>query len=238
VIEPLPENPILVALDVESAERAVRLAKAVAPHVGGFKVGLELLMGPGPATVAAVGALGKPVFADAKLHDIPTTVGRAASQLGRLGTRWVSVHGSGGRAMLEAAGEGLAEGAGGRPAGLLAITVLTSLSPSHLAVAGFPSPGKLTARLARLAGEAGCEGVVCSPRELRVVAEVAPGLRRVTPGIRPAGTDANDQARTATPEEALRHGADLLVVGRAITGARDPVEAAAELASAVLAERL
>ncbi|MGH9166569.1 MAG: orotidine-5'-phosphate decarboxylase [Acidimicrobiia bacterium] len=234
---PLPENPILLALDVESAERAVRLAKAVAPHVGGFKVGLELLMGPGPATVAALGALGKPVFADAKLHDIPTTVGRAAYQLGRLGTRWVSVHGAGGRAMLEAGEEGLAEGAGGRPAGLLAITVLTSLSASHLADAGLPSPGKLTARLARLAGEAGCEGVVCSPRELRVVADVAPGLRRVTPGIRPAGTNADDQARTATPGEALRHGADLLVVGRAITGARDPVEAAAELARTVLADR-
>jgi orotidine-5'-phosphate decarboxylase len=236
VTGPLPENPILVALDVESAERAVRLAKAVAPHVGGFKVGLELLMGPGPATVAALGALGKPVFADAKLHDIPSTVGRAASQLGRLGTRWVSVHGAGGRAMLEAAAEGLAQGAGGRPAGLLAITVLTSLSPSHLAEAGLPSPGRLTARLARLAEEAGCEGVVCSPRELRVVADMAPGLRRVTPGIRPAGTDGNDQARTATPEEALRHGADLLVVGRAITGAHDPVKAAAELARVVLAE--
>ena len=222
-----PFNPILVALDVNTAEEAVRLAKALSPDVGGFKVGLELMMGPGPAVVATLATLGKPVFADAKLHDIPTTVGRAARQLGRLGARWVTVHAAGGSRMLRSAVEGLQEGAGGRPAGILAVTVLTSMTGDDLAEAGMSgTPGRQTARLARLAAAAGCEGVVCSPEELGVVAQVAPGLLRVTPGIRLAGTETHDQSRTADPAEAIKRGADYLVVGRPIVRASDPGAAA------------
>jgi orotidine-5'-phosphate decarboxylase len=220
-------NPILVALDVNTAEEAVRLAKALSPEVGGFKVGLELLMGPGPGVVASLAALGRPVFADAKLHDIPTTVGRAARQLGRLGARWVTAHAAGGTRMLRSAVEGLAEGAGGRPAGILAVTVLTSMTAEDLAEAGVSgTPGRQTARLARLATSAGCEGVVCSPEELGVIAQVAPALLKVTPGIRPPGTETHDQSRTASPAEAIRRGADYLVIGRPIVRASDPGAAA------------
>ncbi|HSL24968.1 MAG TPA: orotidine-5'-phosphate decarboxylase [Acidimicrobiia bacterium] len=220
-------NPLLVALDFASAEEAVRAAKPLASHVGGFKVGLELLLGPGPATVAAIRQLGVPVFADAKLHDIPRTVERAARHLGRLGARWVTVHAAGGLKMIEAAVSGLREGAGGREAGVLGVTVLTSMEPSELATVGVGgTPGKQTARLARLAAAAGAEGVVCAVRELGDVGQVAPRLLKVTPGIRPAGADRDDQARVATPAEAVRRGADLIVVGRPITRAKDPVAAA------------
>jgi orotidine-5'-phosphate decarboxylase len=234
---PSPPNPILVALDVNTAEEAVRLAGILSPHVGGFKVGLELLMGPGPGVVAALAALGKPVFADAKLHDIPTTVARAARQLARLGARWVTVHAAGGSRMLDAALEGLNEGAGGRPTGLLGVTVLTSISTDDLAELGVSSsPGRHTARLAKLAAAAGCEGVVCSPEELGVIAQVAPGLLRVTPGIRPSCIDPNDQRRTATPTAAIRRGADYLVIGRPIVRAPDPAAAASAIHESIAAD--
>jgi orotidine-5'-phosphate decarboxylase len=220
-------NPILVALDVGTAEEAVRLAKLLNPYVGGFKVGLELLMGPGPGVVAAIAALGKPVFADAKLHDIPSTVARAARQLSRLGARWVTIHASGGNRMLNAAAEGLEEGAAGRPSGLLAVTVLTSMTGDDLTETGVSgSPGRQTARLAKLAAGAGCEGVVCAPTELGVIAQVAPGLLKVTPGIRPPAFAGDDQRRIASPAEAMERGADYLVIGRPILGATDPVAAA------------
>jgi orotidine-5'-phosphate decarboxylase len=223
---------ILVALDVASAEDAVRLARSVAPHVGGFKVGLGLLFGPGPATVAAVAEIGRPVFADAKLHDIPSQVERAARRLAALGARWVTAHASGGVTMLEAAVAGAA--AAGTGTGILAVTVLTSLGGADVErLAPGSSPGKLTSRLARSAHEGGCEGVICSARELGVVAQVAPDLLKVTPGIRPSGEAADDQSRTMTPQEALARGADYLVIGRPITGAEDPVMAAARISEAV-----
>lgn len=225
-------NPILVALDLPSAEAAVRMAQSLVPHVGGFKVGLELMMGPGAAVVAAVAELGKPVFADAKLHDIPNTVHQAARQLGRLGARWVSVHGAGGPTMLRAACEGLS--ATNLEGGILAITVLTSMTPGDLAKVGIEqSAGRQVSRITKLAAECGAEGVVCSVKELGDVAQVAPNLIRVTPGIRPVGTSPDDQARTATPEEALRRKADYLVIGRPITKAKDPVEAAAMITASI-----
>ena len=228
--------PVIVALDLPSAEEAVRLAKQVADHVGGFKIGLGLLHGPGPGTVAALAELGKPVFADAKLHDIPSQVEAAADRLGRWGARWVTAHVGGGEAMLTAAVEGLGRGSGGH-AGILGVTVLTSLDAASLAAVGIAAtPGKLVSRMARVAERTGCEGVVCSPQELGVVADVAPDLVKVTPGIRPAVTEANtgsDQARVATPEEALARGATWLVVGRPITKAPDPVAAAADLAASL-----
>jgi orotidine-5'-phosphate decarboxylase len=226
-------NPIIVALDLDGAEAALRMAKRVSKHVGGFKVGLGLLHGPGPGTVSALAELGKPVFADAKLHDIPSQVEAGARRLGRWGARWVTAHASGGRTMLEAAATGLAAGSDGT-GGILGVTVLTSLDAADLTAVGISAtPGKLVSKMARVVAAAGCEGVVCSPRELGVIAEVAPDLVKVIPGIRPAGVAAEDQTRIATPEEAIERGADWLVVGRAITRAADPEAAAAAIAAAV-----
>jgi len=226
--------PILVALDVSEARVAIELAKAVEPHVGGFKVGLELLTGPGPTTIAALSELGLPVFVDAKLHDIPHTVNRAARNLGALGARWVTAHALGGTDMLAAAVSGLAEGSGGHQSGIVAISVLTSSTGADLAATGINgSPGRQVARLSRVAAEAGVEGVVCSVKELGDVAQVAPDLLKVTPGIRSAEDDRDDQARVASASEAVRRGADWLVIGRPITRADDPVAAAASLAAEV-----
>lgn len=222
-------NPVLVALDLPTAEEATRMAQRLAPFVGGFKVGLELLTGPGPAVIAAIVELGKPVFADVKLHDIPNTVERAARNIGRTGARWLTVHAAGGTAMMSAAVSGLADGSGGR-AGVLAVTVLTSLDAQAMTETGVTgTPGKQVARLSRLAASAGVEGIVCSIKELGDVAQVAPGLTRVTPGVRPSGSSGDDQARTAGPAEAIERGADLLVVGRPITLAADPEAAAREI---------
>jgi orotidine-5'-phosphate decarboxylase len=209
------------------------MANELAPHVDGFKVGLELLLGPGPATIAAIRQLGKPVFADAKLHDIPNTVSGAARQLGRLGARYITAHASGGQAMLTAAVEGLVDGASGHPAGILAITVLTSLDEANLKSTGVAGTlGEQVARLTKLAGGAGCEGVVSPTKQLGVVAQVAPKLIRVAPGIR-NGLSEDDQAQVATAEEAIARGADIIVVGRPITKAADPVRAASALAEMV-----
>ena len=167
------ENRIIVALDLDTAEAAVRMARRVAPHVGAFKVGLGLLHSVGPGVASALVDLGRPVFADAKLHDIPSQVGAAARRLGRLGVRWVTAHVSGGEAMLRAANEGLAETSGGH-AGILGVTVLTSLDVDELTALGIGNtPGKLVSRMSRVAARAGCEGVVCSPQELAVVSSVA-----------------------------------------------------------------
>lgn len=230
----IEHKPILVALDVSEARVAVELAKALEPHVGGFKVGLELLTGAGPAAIAAIRELGLPVFVDAKLHDIPHTVNRAARNLGALGARWVTAHAQGGTAVLEAAVSGLADGSGGHRSGIVAISVLTSSTGADLAATGITgSPGRQVARLSRLAADAGVEGIVCSVKELGDVAQVAPDLIKITPGIRPTEGDRDDQARVATASEAVRRGADWLVVGRPITRAEDPVAAAASLAAEV-----
>jgi orotidine-5'-phosphate decarboxylase len=230
------ENPVIVALDLSSGEDAVRLARSVAPHVGAFKVGLELLSGPGPVLVSAIAELGKPVFCDAKLHDIPNTVERAAANLARAGARWITAHAAGGPAMIDGAVRGARRGGSGT--GILCITVLTSLSSADLAAVGSgDSIGRQVARMARLARDGEAEGVVCSVKELGDVAQVAPDLLRVTPGIRPAGASSDDQARVATPEQALQRGADLVVIGRPITAAPDPVEAAAAISRSIMESR-
>ena len=229
----LKPNPIVLALDVGSAEEAVRLARRVVGQVGGFKVGLGLLHGPGPGTIRALTELGKPVFADAKLHDIPSQVETAAKRLGRWGARWVTAHAGGGPSMLEAAVNGLAAGSGGA-AGILGVTVLTSLDGADLTAVGIAAtPGKLVAKMARAVAASGAEGIVCSPQELGVVAEVAPDLVRMIPGIRPEGTPSGDQARVATPQEAMARGATWLVIGRAITAAPDPEAAAAAIVASL-----
>lgn len=229
------ENPIIVALDMPTAQDAVRMAQVVAPYVGAFKIGLGLLYGPGPGTIDALVRVGKPVFVDAKLHDIPSQVAAAAERIGKHGARWVTAHASGGGDMLEAAVEGLARGAAGSEAGVLAVSVLTSLAKSDLERVGIQgTPGQLVGKMAKVADEAGCEGLVCSPLELNVVAQAAPTLKRVTPGIRLSDLG-DDQARTATPREAIARGATMLVIGRPITQAEDPAAAAAAILADITA---
>ncbi len=222
-------TPILVALDFPDINRALPMARRLAPHVGGFKVGLELLMGEGPIAVSMVAELGLPVFADAKLHDIPNTVAGAAKGLGRRGARWVTVH-PGGRSMIEAAVEALAESTDDA-GGVLVVTVLTSLSEDDLTALGVQGgmSGQVAA-MARLAAEAGAEGVVCAPAEAGIARSAAPNLTIVTPGVRPSGSDRGDQRRFSAPAEAIAAGADWLVIGRPITAAPDPVAAARAIA--------
>jgi len=218
--------PIAVALDTADLATATRWTAAVAPHVTTVKVGLELFSHEGPAAVEKVRAAGDvDVFLDLKLHDIPNTVAGAARAIAHLGPRYLTVHASGGPAMIAAAAHAL-------PDTLVAgVTVLTSLSAEELALLGIDgSPQDVVRRWARVAVDAGARALVCSPQEVALVRDVVgPDVVLITPGVRPAGADLNDQARVATPEQALADGADLLVVGRPITGADDPAAAAEEL---------
>jgi orotidine-5'-phosphate decarboxylase len=222
---PQPHERIIVALDVPSLDEAEALARSLSGTVGWFKVGLELFSAHGPAAVARIRAYG-PVFLDVKLHDIPTTVERAARRIAELGVGLVTVHASGGPAMVRAAVDGLGEA--GR---VLAVTVLTSLSDADLASVGAPAAATQVPALALLAVRAGAPGLVCAPGDLRVVrAAIGPDRLLVTPGIRPGGTSVDDHARAATPRSAVDDGGDLLVVGRPITRAADPVAAARAIA--------
>ena len=224
---------ILVALDVARADQALSLAEKLQSHVLGFKIGLELLMGEGPSIVSRLAELGSPVFVDAKLHDIPNTVGRSAERLGAVGARWVTVHASGGEEMVRVAAEALNESSGGH-AGILAVTVLTSLDEFELARIGVNRPlDEQVTALATAAAGAGAEGVVCAVTEARLVQALGLGLIVVTPGIRPANAEASDQRRVATPGAAIKAGSDLLVIGRPITEAPDVVAAAISIADEI-----
>jgi len=222
--------PIAVALDAPNLEIASQWAGLVTPHVSTVKIGLELYLRYGPEVVASIrGASGVQIFLDLKLHDIPATVASAVRTVARLRPQLITVHAAGGPAMIRAA----VEAAPGAP--IAAVTALTSLTGEDLDRIGVPGgTADWVLRLAALAVEAGASGLVCSPREVAAVrAEVGPGITLITPGVRPAGTDTHDQARVATPEEALTAGADLLVIGRAITGAPDPGAAAAAIAASL-----
>ncbi|MCI0544282.1 MAG: orotidine-5'-phosphate decarboxylase [Actinobacteria bacterium] len=223
-------TPVILALDYAELESAQRMARLTAPYVAGFKVGLELLMAVGPVAIEAIRDTGVEVFADAKLHDIPNTVGGAAEALGRRGARWVTVHGSGGRTMIESAIQGLRRGR--EDAGVLVVTVLTSLDAETLGETGVvPDIESQVGRLTRLADVTGAEGVICPPSQPPTVKALAPRLTVVTPGIRGSGTH-HDQRQVATARGALDAGADLIVVGRAVTAARDPVGALNDLMDA------
>jgi orotidine-5'-phosphate decarboxylase len=222
--------PIAVALDAPNLDTAARWAGLVAPHVSTLKIGLELYLRYGPDVVASVrGASGAQVFLDLKLHDIPATVAGAARAVARLRPSLLTVHAAAGPAAISAA----AQAAPGVT--IVAVTVLTSLGEEDLDRIGLAGPVRdAVRRLAVLSVAAGARALVCSPREVAAVrAEVGPDITLITPGVRPAGADLNDQARVATPEEALRAGADLLVIGRPITGAADPGAAAAALAASL-----
>jgi len=217
-----------LALDVDDIVEAARLVRLLGPWFGVAKVGLELFAAAGPEAIESLVAEGVAVFADLKLLDIPTTVERAARVVGTLGASYLTVHTRGGVDHLRAGVEGFAAGA--RAVDLadpvtLGVTVLTS-EPAD--------PDALASRL-EIAVEAGAGGLVCAASDLPVARALAPGLVTVVPGIRPAGVGADDQARPATPSTAIGAGADLLVIGRAVTRADDPAAAAARIAAEVAA---
>lgn len=214
---------LALALDVDDLVAALRLAKSLKGHFGVAKVGLELFSATGPDVIAALRDLDYKVFLDIKMHDIPTTVANAARVFGAIGVDYVTMHAHGGVEMLKAGVDGLAEGSS--RAGLelpksLAVTVLTSDADA---------PSHIMPKRVMLAAEAGCSGIVCAVADLKDAYSYAPRLLRVVPGIRFAGTDPHDQTRAATPREAADGGADLLVVGRAVTAADDPIAAADRL---------
>ncbi|HEX3622766.1 MAG TPA: orotidine-5'-phosphate decarboxylase [Acidimicrobiales bacterium] len=218
---------LVLALDVDDLVVALRLARQLQPWFSVAKVGLELFSASGPDAVSAVIAEGYDVFLDLKLHDIPTTVRRAARVIGALGASYLTLHARSGPVMLRAGVEGLREGA--EAAGLphpvaLAVTILTS--------DGDAPPHILGHRVAA-AVEAGCGGLVLAADDVREAKQLAPRLLMVVPGIRMATSDSHDQARPATPRQAVTLGADLLVVGRTVTAAADPPAAAAAVTASL-----
>jgi len=228
-------SPIVVALDFPDAARALALVERLDPADCGLKVGKELFTAAGPEVVRACVVRGFRVFLDLKFHDIPNTCAQACAAATRLGVWMLNVHASGGNAMMAAARRAVDEAAGGRaPPLLIGVTVLTSLDGDDLRAIGVDAtPREQVLRLARLAQASGLDGVVCSAQEAAALrAACGPHFQLVTPGIRPEGAAAQDQARVATPAAALAAGADWLVIGRPITAASDPAAAlAAVLAS-------
>jgi orotidine-5'-phosphate decarboxylase len=230
-------NPILVALDVESAAKALELANQLRGSVGGYKIGKQLFTAAGPAMVRELTARGDRVFLDLKFHDIPNTVAGAVQSAVATGAWMVNVHASGGSAMMKAAAEAAAQAAvaTGRPKPLvIGVTVLTSMTDAGLQEIGVRrSMIDQVVHLAKLAKSSGLDGVVASPQETRAIRDACgPDFQIVTPGIRPADQQGkDDQARTLTPAEAIAAGATYLVIGRPITSAPDPREAADRIAA-------
>lgn len=228
---------IAIALDGVAAAAALRLADEIGDAASLYKVGPALFMEDGANVIAALRARGKRVFLDLKFHDIPQTVGSAVAEAARLGVSLLTLHASGGRAMLRAARAACP--AGPEAPRLLAVTVLTSLDAALLRETLDPAdaePAALALRLARIARAEGIDGVVCSPLEARALrAALGPGALLVTPGIRARGAAADDQRRTLTAAEAIAEGADILVVGRPIVAVRSPRDAFAAFAAEVSA---
>lgn len=226
----MPANPICVALDTPDLGKAVMLARALKPHVGWAKIGMEFFYAHGLSGYARVAETGLPVFLDLKLHDIPNTVASAMTALVKIEPRpaIVNLHATGGFDMMKAAAEAVA----GRSK-LIAVTILTSLSDDDIWAAGFETAKDTEAHvraLAALARSAGLDGVVCSPHDLVGIRhDLGRDFLTVVPGIRPADAATQDQKRVATPEAARAAGADILVIGRAITGAADPARAARDI---------
>ena len=222
-------NPIFVALDTPDLDRALELAEAVRSHAGGVKLGLEFFSASGPDGVARIASLGLPIFLDLKLHDIPNTVAKAVQSLASLKPAILTVHAAGGLEMLEAA-----KGAALPETKVVAVTVLTSLSADDLLSIGVVDPpGEQVGRLARLAYNAGLDGIVCSGAEVAAARSEWSGGFFVVPGVRPAGADLADQKRVVTPRHAIECGADVIVIGRPITGAADPRQAIMDIAASL-----
>ena len=220
-------NPICLALDTPDVDRAIHLARSLNTHVGYLKIGMEFFYANGSKAYEAVAREGLPIFLDLKLHDIPNTVEQGLASLMQLAPApaIINVHAQGGLAMMQAARKAV-------PATtkLIAVTILTSLSHDDCVTTGHDpelSTADLAMMLAQLTHQAGLDGVVCSPHDLELIRSVLPrDFMTIVPGIRPAGADAQDQKRVASPKAAMAAGANILVIGRAITGAADPVAAA------------
>ena len=228
------KNPIIAALDVPDAEQTIKLAKAIAPAVGTFKIGKELFVSAGPDIVKRVRDTGASVFLDLKFHDIPNTVAKAVASATRLDVQMLTVHTCGGSTMLERALEGANEAAeqtGNEAPLILGVTVLTSMDESDLhEVSVNKAPEAQVIHLAQMATGAGLKGLVCSPKEIAPLREVLPPeVQLVTPGIRPVGSEAGDQKRVMSPAEAIEAGADWLVIGRPIYAADNPRKAAEDI---------
>ena len=222
-------NPICVALDTPDVGKAVALANILKPHVGMLKIGMEFFYANGAAGYEAVAREGVPIFLDLKLHDIPNTVAQGLMSLLKLAPApaILNVHCSGGFDMMKAAKDAV-----GDKAKLIGVTILTSLANDNLWAAGFDArkSDEHALNLAKLAYEAGLDGVVCSPLDLAAIRTALPRkFLTIVPGIRPADTAAHDQKRIATPKAAMASGANVLVIGRAITGSPDPAAAAAAI---------
>ena len=225
-------NRIFVAIDTPDLDRALVIAKAVREHAGGVKLGLEFFSAQGPEGVRRLAGAGLPVFLDLKLHDIPNTVEKAVAALAPLEPAILTVHATGGHEMLRAA-----KHAAPLSTKIVAVTLLTSLDEGDLGDLGIQwSPADQVTRLARLARDAGVDGIVCSGAEVSRARSEWPNGFFVVPGIRPAGADIGDQKRVATPAKALDDGASVLVIGRPITGASDPAQAMREIAAGLKRE--
>lgn len=234
-------NPIIVALDVPTADAALALARELAPVTGAFKIGSELFTAAGPDIVRQIRQAGGNVFLDLKFHDIPNTVAKSVASAVRLDVQMLTIHTGGGKTMMQAAEKAARETAAslGRPAPLvLGVTVLTSLDNCELAAIGFAADaGRQVEHLARLALEAGLRGLVCSPLEISGLRRfLPPGVQLVTPGIRSGADAAGDQKRTLSAVEAMAAGANWLVIGRPIYAANDPRAAAAEILASLVKE--
>lgn len=230
----MTQNPIIAALDVPTAELALKLAQEIAPAVGAFKIGKELFTSAGPDIVKRVRATGAAVFLDLKFHDIPNTVAKAVAAAVRLDVQMLTLHTCGGSAMMRVAEQAAQQTAVeyGRTAPLvLGVTVLTSHDAASLAEIGWePNIGQQVERLARLATNSGLRGLVCSPLELVALRQVLPAaMQLVTPGIRTGAEKVDDQKRTLTPREAMQAGASWLVIGRPISAAPNPRLAAEQI---------
>lgn len=227
------QTPIIVALDYPSRDAALRLARQLDPAQCRVKVGKELFTRCGPAVVEDLQALGFEVFLDLKFHDIPNTTAMAVKAAAELGVWMVNVHCSGGLRMLTACREELDKSSSARPL-LIGVTVLTSMEQSDLAGIGLDvAPAEQVMRLAGLAAQAGLDGLVCSAQEATALKAAHAGLQLVTPGIRPAGTAADDQKRILTPEQALAAGSDYLVIGRPVSQADNPAAAVAAIVASL-----
>lgn len=239
-----PSERIIIPLDVPSAERAAELVAVLRGRVGAFKVGLELVHSAGFEVFSRLRDAGaERIFYDCKLHDIPNTAAGAGRAIGARGLWMVNIHALGGLRMMASAVTAVREGAaavGETPPLVIAVTLLTSLTALELAdeLRVDSSVVDYVTRLARLAQEAGCDGVVCSPREVHAVRwACGKDFTIVTPGIRPDWADAGDQRRITTPREAIERGSDYIVVGRPITGSADPAASASRVADEVAQAR-
>ncbi len=229
-------NPVFCAIDTPDVAHATALASSIKASIGGIKLGLEFFMAAGATGYRQLSDIGLPVFLDVKLHDIPNTVKGAVQSLLPLSPAYITLHTSGGAAMMRAAADAAAKATGNRPK-LLGVTVLTSLDANDMKDVGQDADvsGQVK-RLALLAKSSGLDGIVCAPTEISMLREACgPDFILMVPGIRPQWADSNDQKRVMTPQEAIKAGATHLVIGRPITGAQDPSEAASRIVAELAA---